>query len=77
VGEEIKKRTALTRRYLERRLSDDNVKLSDLLGKDGQAPELRLRRIALSYKPNDGAMKLDSIFYMVQLIISTHTVSHF
>jgi hypothetical protein len=48
----------------EIRLSDDNQKLSSLLGKDGQVPDLRLRRITLSYKPSDGAMKLDSIFYM-------------
>lgn len=33
--------------------------------KDGQAPDFRLRRIAMVYKPGDGAMKLDNIFYMV------------
>jgi hypothetical protein len=49
---------------IEKRLTDDNIKLSDLLGKDGP-PDLRLRRIALALKHADGAMKLDSIFYMV------------
>ncbi len=29
------------------------------------APDLRIRRITLSYKPTSSAMKLDSLFYHV------------
>lgn len=54
----------------EKRLTEDNTKLSDLIGRDGQVPDFRLRRVTLTYKAGDGAMKLDSIFYMVRFHFS-------